>query len=122
MSSSIFDESGFAHDMPRTHGYAPIGKQCHGVCNWHAKGRINVIGALIGKCLRQWDCSKTISMQIPSAGLQICCQNSRQNQRLMDNATFHKCCRIFKMQSHKPDIRLNIYPHIHQILTPLSTM
>ncbi|MCO6426916.1 hypothetical protein [Nitrosomonas communis] len=27
------DESGFAHDMPRTHGYAPIGKWCHGVCN-----------------------------------------------------------------------------------------
>ena len=25
------DESGFAHDMPRTHGYAPIGERCHGV-------------------------------------------------------------------------------------------
>ncbi|WP_396956173.1 hypothetical protein [Nitrosomonas sp.] len=45
------DESGFAHDMPRTHGYAPIGKRCHGRCNWHARGRVNVIGALIDKCL-----------------------------------------------------------------------
>jgi len=43
------DENGFAHDMPRTHGY--IGKRCHGVCDWQARGRVNVIGALIDKCL-----------------------------------------------------------------------
>ena len=24
--------------------FSPIGKQCHGVCDWHAKGRVNVIG------------------------------------------------------------------------------
>jgi hypothetical protein len=24
------DESGFAHDMPRTHGYAKIGERCFG--------------------------------------------------------------------------------------------
>lgn len=24
------DESGFAHDMPRTHGYAPVGQRCEG--------------------------------------------------------------------------------------------
>ncbi len=41
------DESGFAVDMPRTHGYAQIGKRCYGNCNWHARGRINVIGASI---------------------------------------------------------------------------
>jgi len=33
------DESGFAHDMPRTHGHAPIGKRCHGVCDWHEGAR-----------------------------------------------------------------------------------
>jgi len=43
------DENGFAHDTPRTHGYAPIGKRYHNVCNWHARGRANVTGALIGK-------------------------------------------------------------------------
>ncbi|MCO6426513.1 hypothetical protein [Nitrosomonas communis] len=37
--------------MPRTHGYTPIGKRCHSVCNWHARGRVNVIGAFIGECL-----------------------------------------------------------------------
>ena len=42
------DESGFAHDMPRTHGYATRGKRCYGVRDWGAKGRTNVIGGLIG--------------------------------------------------------------------------
>ena len=34
-----------------THGYAAIGALCVGICYWHARGRINVIGALIGKLL-----------------------------------------------------------------------
>ncbi len=42
------DESGFAHDMPRTHGYAMKGKRCYGKHDWGAKGRTNAIGALIG--------------------------------------------------------------------------
>lgn len=37
--------------MPRTHGYAPQGQRCYGVRDWHAKGRTNVIGALIEKLL-----------------------------------------------------------------------
>jgi transposase len=37
--------------MPRTHGYAPIGKRCMGKHDWHAKGRTNVIGALLSSCL-----------------------------------------------------------------------
>jgi hypothetical protein len=45
------DESGFAHDAPRTHGYAPAGQRCHDTHDWHAPGRINAIGALIGKRL-----------------------------------------------------------------------
>jgi hypothetical protein len=38
-------------DMLRTHGYAPIGKRCVGNHDWHAKGRTNVIGALLASCL-----------------------------------------------------------------------
>ena len=33
--------------MPRTHGYAPKGHRCIGSHDWHAKGRVNVIGALL---------------------------------------------------------------------------
>ncbi|WP_347889076.1 IS630 family transposase [Nitrosomonas europaea] len=87
------DESGFAHDMPRTHGYAPIGKRCHGVCDWHARGRVNVIGALIDKCLLTvglfesnidadtffgWTIHDLLP-KLPPASVVV-----------MDNATFHK--------------------------------
>jgi transposase len=44
----FIDESGFAHDMPRHSRYAPVGKRCFGTRDWHAKGRTNVIGALLG--------------------------------------------------------------------------
>lgn len=33
--------------MPRTHGYALRGRPCPGLHDWHARGRINVIGALL---------------------------------------------------------------------------
>ena len=33
--------------MPRTHGYSPVGQRCHDTHDWHAKGRINAIGAII---------------------------------------------------------------------------
>jgi hypothetical protein len=45
------DESGFAVDQPRTHGYAPRRERCIGTHNWHARGRINVIGALLAGVL-----------------------------------------------------------------------
>lgn len=41
------DESGFADDMPRLHGYATKGVRCFGVRNWHARGRLNAIGAIV---------------------------------------------------------------------------
>ena len=37
--------------MPRKYGYAPIEKRCYGTQDWNAKGRTNVIGALIATCL-----------------------------------------------------------------------
>lgn len=45
------DESGFAHDMPRTHGYSEVGKRCFGGQDWNAKGRQNVIAGLFGDSL-----------------------------------------------------------------------
>ena len=37
--------------MPRTHGYSLKGQPCYGVHDWGAKGRTNVIGALLGGVL-----------------------------------------------------------------------
>ena len=42
------DESVFAHDMPRTHGYSPRGERCFGR---HARGRVNALGAMISGVL-----------------------------------------------------------------------
>ena len=42
------DESGFAHDMPRIRGYSERGQRCYGTHDWHSKGRVNAIGAIIG--------------------------------------------------------------------------
>ena len=87
------DESGFAHDMPRRHGYALAGQRCHGVHNWHARGRTNVIGALIGKDLltvglfdanvdadvfTAWT-QQDLLPKLPPASILV-----------MDNGTFHK--------------------------------
>jgi len=43
----FLDESGFFHDMPRTHGYSFRGQKCYGQQDWGAKGRTTVIGALL---------------------------------------------------------------------------
>lgn len=87
------DESGFAHDMPRQHGYAASGQRCYGLCDWHARGRTNVIGALIGKLLLTVSLFKTninaeifyqwivqdLLPKLPAASVVV-----------MDNAPFHK--------------------------------
>ena len=87
------DESGFSHDMPRTHGYAPMRQRCHGVRDWHAKGRINVIGALIGEFLHTIGLFRTninadvfwawIVQNLLPKLLSACVI-------VMDNAAFHK--------------------------------
>lgn len=41
------DESGFAQSMPRPYGYAARGQRCTGSHDWHARGRLNVIGAIL---------------------------------------------------------------------------
>jgi DDE superfamily endonuclease len=45
------DESGFAKEMPRRHGYAKVGQRGSGEKDWGAKGHINVIGALLSGLL-----------------------------------------------------------------------
>ena len=87
------DESGFAHDMPRTHGYAPRGQRCFGVRDWQAKGRTNVLGAcldhqLLTTCLDNtsvdsevfyaWVTQDLLPKLPPNAVI------------VMDNAAFHK--------------------------------
>jgi len=79
--------------MPRTHGYAKRGKRCYGIQDWGAKGRTNVIGALLGATLL------TISMFTDNINsdtfhpwmTQDLIPKLPENAVIvMDNATFHK--------------------------------
>jgi transposase len=96
---AFIDESGFAHDMPRTHGYALLGQRCYGTHDWHAKGRTNVIGALIGKALL------TVGLFTTNINADIFAQWTSQDLVpklppntvvVMDNATFHKRADILR--------------------------
>lgn len=87
------DESGFAHDMPRTHGYAPIGERCYGVQDWHAKGRSNAIGALMDKALLTISLFKTnVNADIFTVWVEqdLLPKLPDNSVLVMDNASFHK--------------------------------
>jgi len=87
------DESGFAVDSPRTHGYSAEGSRCYAAKDWHARGRLNAIGAIIGFVLLTvclFDCNinsdifyawltKDLLPKIPTNAVIV-----------MDNASFHK--------------------------------
>lgn len=87
------DESGFAHDMPRTHSYAMRGKRCHGMRDWHAGGRTNAIGPLIHKAFLTVGLFTTnINANIFHAWVTLDLPSKLPPRRIvvMDNATFHK--------------------------------
>lgn len=83
--------------MPRTHGYASKGQRCYGRCDWGAKGRTNVIGALLGKTLL------TITLLNGNVNTEVFVAWVEQDLipklppksvLVIDNATFHKDHRI----------------------------
>lgn len=79
--------------MPRTHGYAPKGERCYGTQDWGAKGRINVIGALVCGVLLAvalFDCN--IDSAVFGAWVRqlLLPSLSKPTVIVMDNAPFHK--------------------------------
>lgn len=101
--------------MPRRYGYAPIGERCPGKQNWHEKGRVNAIGALVGACLI------TASLVSGSVNSDVFLSWITQDLLpklpsncaiVMDNASFHK----------RADIQLAIKDagHVLEYLPPYS--
>jgi transposase len=87
------DESGFAHDMPRLHGYSVKGQRCYGKHDWGAKGRTNVIGALLGKLLITVSLfSTSIDTNVFTAWVEydLIPKLPPHCVIIMDNASFHK--------------------------------
>ena len=86
-------ESGFAHDMPRTHGYSSKGQRCYGCHDGGAKGRTNVIGALLGSILLTVSLfQETINTTTftPWVKQDLIPKLPSQAIIIMDNVTFHK--------------------------------
>jgi hypothetical protein len=89
----FLDESGLAHHMPRTPGYSLKGSRCFGVCDWGAKGRTNVIGALLGSVLLTVSLfHTTVNTEVFSAWViqDLIPKLPESSVVIMDNATFHK--------------------------------
>lgn len=87
------DESGHAHDMPRTHGYSPIDQRCYGLHNFGAKGRTNVIGALYeGKLLTTslFECNVDSDIFETWLNQDLLDKLPPKSVLVIDNASFHK--------------------------------
>ena len=79
--------------MPRTHGYSLKGQRCYGIRDWHAKGRTNAIGALIGKALLTIGLfNANINADIFTAWIaqDLLPKLPPKSVLVMDNAAFHK--------------------------------
>ena len=79
--------------MPRNYGYPDIGSRCYGTQDWHAKGRLNAIGAIVGMTFI------TLSLFASSINSDVFYAWLTQDLLpkvksgaviVMDNATFHK--------------------------------
>ncbi len=115
LSIVCVDESGFAYDMPRTHGYSLIGDRCYGTHDWNAKGRQNVIAGLCGISL--------IGCGIVEGNVDTAVFNTwvegvlirdlpRNSVAVMDNAAFHK--------SQKTTELIESHGHNVEFLPPYS--
>lgn len=122
----FIDESGFAESIPRLHGYALRGNRCFGKHDWGAKGRTNVIGALLFGVLLTVSLFKTnVNTEIFNTWViqDLIPKLPSRSVIVMDNASFHKG-KIMKkavedaghtllyLPPYSPDFNPHFYPQI----------
>jgi len=113
-SPVFLDESGFAHDMPRTHGYSFKGQKCYGRQDWGAKGRTNVIGALLqGVLLTVTLINGSVDTMVFNAWIEqdLLPKLPPRSVVIMDNATFHKSPVVEKILTAKGHQLLYLPPY-----------
>lgn len=79
--------------MPREYGYSPRGKRCYGKKDWHARGRVNAIGAVIEmELITVTLFEHNINSDIFYAWLtqDLLPKLPEKSVLVMDNARFHK--------------------------------
>lgn len=79
--------------MPRRYGYSPVGQKCFGKEDWGARGRTNVIGALLsGLLLTVTLLTGNVNSDIFYAWItqDLLLHLPSESVIVMDNASFHK--------------------------------
>ena len=108
--------------MPRTHGYSLKGKRCYGKHNWGAKGRTNVIGALLsGVLLTIGLFETTINTDIFNSWMiqDLIPQLPPNSIIVMDNASFHQGIEM-KEALEKQGLELMYTPTYSPDLNPIE--
>ena len=85
--------------MPRTHGYSKKGTRCYGTHDWGAKGRTNVIGALVGSTLVTVGLlTGSVDTAVLTCWVEhILLSNIPQKSVIVMDATFHKGIKMQEM-------------------------
>lgn len=108
--------------MPRTHGYSLKGKRCYGKHNWGAKGRTNVIGALLSSVLLTIGLFETtINTDIFNSWMiqDLIPQLPPNSIIVMDNASFHQGIEM-KEALEKQGLELMYTPTYSPDLNPIE--
>lgn len=116
------DESGFAVDAPRTHGYIEKGMRCYDQKDWHAKGRLNAIGALVGFTLlavQLWDCNIDSNVFLTWVITSLLPSIPAQSVVVLDGAPFHKRFDIIEA-IEKAGHRVQFLPSYSPDLNPIE--
>jgi len=116
------DESGFVHNMPRTHGYSSKGKRCYDVHDWRPGKRTNVIGALMGKSLLTvslFECNINTSVFNSWVEQDLIPKLPINSVVVMDNAGFHKSPDL-KVMIEKAGHKLEYLPAYSPDLNPIE--
>jgi transposase len=108
--------------MPRTHGYCAKGTRCYGVRDWGAKGRTNVIGAIIsGLMLTANVFATNVNSDVFHGWVTQCLIPKCPPNAVivMDNATFHKR-KDTQDAIHKAGYTLEYLPTYSPDLNPIE--
>lgn len=115
------DESGFTLDSPRTHGYTNKGKRCYGTKDWHARGRLNAIGAIIDfefTAITLFDCYIDSDVFFAWLTEELLPKIPPNSVIVMDNASFHKrndMIQAIKDTGHIPEFLPPYSPDLNPI-------
>lgn len=115
------DESGFAVDAPRTHGYSLRGERCYDQHDWHAKGRLNAIGAMTDFTLltvHLWECNIDSDVFLRWVQSALLPSVPLSSVIVLDGAPFHKRSDIIETieaQGHAVEFLPSYSPDLNPI-------